>query len=493
MKIDTEALADSKVKVVLTAEPEDVDNVFAKTYSRISQQGRIPGFRPGKAPATLIKRHYGEDLIREMAWSTFLEDVFLPALDESDLQMIFHPEIPKLEDAEDFAEGQAVQIETTVTVHPETKLPDYRSLRLLKSLPEATDEEIDQQLEELRESYAEELEVDRDTVAEGDSVHVAMKVLSPDGEVLEESESQFIADRNSDQPVARKLSGHVIGQVVTDETSISENFEDKRLAGQKVQIEATIASLKERTLPDLDDDFARDLDEELADLEALRGRIREQLEAAKVRASERALRNMAITLVMQAADIDLPPELVANVAASQVESYMQYLQGQGLSTEQSVEALHGEQETVTSEVVDALKLHYVFTTIAEDEDIEISDEEVQAAIPEYAADNNLDEQMLRDAVQVHEETEGRLRSFVLHNRIIQILIDGAEIEEVAWEAYPLRARRHMEQYVEELRGTGPAAKASDKSEAAEGEAAFVPEGDPPVVPEEPVNEQSEED
>ncbi len=478
MKLDTEALPGSKVKVVFTAEVDDMTKVFDKTYDRIRQQGRIPGFRPGKAPNTIIKRHYSEELIRELAWSAFLEDMYLPALQDSDLRLVFHPEIPQLEDAADFAEGQPLQIETVVTVHPQPNLPAYKSLRLIKARPEVTDEEVEEQLQQLRESYADELEVDRDAVAEGDVARVSMKVLGPDAEVIEESASEFIAKRESEQPVARKLTGHVIGQVVTDETTISEDFNDERLAGQKVTIEATIESLKERKLPELDDDFARNVDEQLDSIAALRARIREQREATKRRAAARGLRNTAVMLVMQATAVDLPEELVQNVTASQVDSYMQYLQGRGLSAADSVQAIHTEQDTVQSQVVDGLKLHYIFDAIAENEDIDITDEDVQAAIPQYAEDNSLDEQMVREAAEAHEETESHLRNFVLHNRVVQVLMDNAEIEEVPWEAYPLRARRHAEEYVEELRGITRAAEASDKSDtAASAQASATEPGD----------------
>jgi len=391
----------------------------------------VPGFRPGKAPNAILKRHYNNELIQELAWSAFLEDIYAPALQDSDLNPI--------------------EVETVLTVHPEPDLPDYKALKLIKARTEVTDEEIDEQLEQLRESYADEIEVDRDSVAEGDLVQVAMSIIGPDGEIVEESESQFIADRDSDQPVARKLSGHMIGQVVTDETPIAEDFDDEKLAGQMVTIEATISSLKERKLPELDDNFAADVDKELASLEELRERIADQLANSKRRVAERNLRNMAITTVMQASNIDLPQELIDNVTASQVQSYMQYLQGQGLSAEESVQAMRDDQDTVSGQVIGGLKLHYVFQAIADREEIEITDEDLKAAIPGYAAENDLDEQMVKEAAEVHEEMENHLRNFTTQERIIQILLENAEIEEVPWEAYPLRAKRHMDQYVEELR------------------------------------------
>ncbi len=499
VKLDTEVLPGSKVKVVLTAEAPDVDKVFAKTYDQIRQQGRIPGFRPGKAPTTIIKRHFGAQLIQEMAWSAFLEDLYLPALEESDLRLAFPPEIPELANVESFAEGETVQIETVVTVHPQPKLPDYKSLHLLKARPEVSDEEIEGQLEQLRGAYADEVDVDRDAVAEGDLVSVAMKVLSPDGEVLEESAAEFIANREDDQPVARKLAGHIIGQTVTDEMTISDEFENPELAGQQVSIEATIESIKERQLPALDDDFAREVDEELESLDALRERIRDQLQTGKARAAERALRNMAVTVLTTMTEIDIPTELIDNVTASQVETYLRHLQGQGLSLEDSVASLKGEQDSVVSDVLAGLRLHYIFEAIAEAEDIEITDEDVEAAIPQYAEDNNLDEQMVRDAVHIHEEMENRLRNFARHEKIIQILIDGAEIEEVDWEAYPLRVRRHMEQYLQAPEGAAASGErlvegeATEATEAAQTGPVAPPDTVPSAPPEAEASQESEED
>ncbi len=484
MKLDKEVMPGSRVKVTLTAEGADVDKVFAKAYEQLRSDGKVPGFRPGKAPRAILKRHYSDDIIRELAWSAFLEDIYAPALEDSDLNPIFLPQVPSLEEVDDFAEGRPLEVETVLTVHPEPDLPDYKALKLIKARPEVTDEEIDEQLEQLRESYADEIEVDRESVAEGDLVRVAMSIVGPDGETVQETESEFIADRDSDQPVARKLSGHMIGQVVTDETPIAEDFDDEELAGQTVTIKATIESLKERKLPELDDDFAADVDEELASLEELRARIADQLANSKHRAAGRSLRNMAITMVMQASRIDLPQELIDNVAASQVQSYMQYLQGQGLSAEESIQAMRDDQDTVSNQVVDGLKLRYVFQAIADQEEIEITDEDLEAAIPGYATENDTDEQMVREAAEVHEEMENRLRNFATQERIIQILLENAETEEVPWEAYSLRAKRHMDQYVEELRQPGKPHEASEAEEAQ-----HVTESDSPTETKQPAQEE----
>jgi len=464
VKLDKEVMPGSRVKVTLTAESEDVDRAFAKAYEQLRNAGNVPGFRPGKAPNAILKRHYSQELIRELAWNVFLDDIYAPALEDSDLNPIFPPQVPSLDEVENFAEGQEVAVETVLTVHPEPRLPDYKSLKLIKAGTDVSDEEIDEQLEQLRESYADEIEVERESVAEGDLVQVAMKIIGPDGNIIEQSDSEFIADRDSDQPVARKLSGHMIGQTITDETTIAEDFDDEQLAGQTVTIEATIKSLKERRLPELDDDFAADVDKNLTSLKELRERIADQLAASKRRIAERNLRNMAINVVMQASEIDLPQELIDNVTASQVQSYMQYLQSQGLSPEESLQAVHAEQETVNSQVINGLRLHYVFQAIAEQEEIEITDEDLEAAIPQYAAENDLDEQIVREAAEVHEEMEKRLRNFAMQERVIQILLENAEIEEVPWEAYPLHAKRHIDQYVEELSRSGKPAEASESEE-----------------------------
>ena len=284
--------------------------------------------------------------------------------------------------------------------------------------------------------------------------------------------------------MARKLSGHIIGQTVTDETPVAGDFDDEKLAGQTVTIEATIESIKERTLPELDDDFAAKVDEELESLDELRGRITDQLANTKRGVAERNLRNMATILVMRASEMDLPQELIDNVTASQVQSYMQYLQGQGLSAEESVQAMQGDQDTVSSQVIGGLKLHYVFQAIADQEEIEITGDDLEAAIPRYATENDLDEQMVREAAEIHEEMDNRLRNFATQERIIQILLENAEIEEVPWEAYSLRAKRHMDQYVEDLRRTGKPDEASEEEEMQ-----HVTESDSPTETKQPAQEE----
>lgn len=458
MKIETTELPGSKVELQITAEPADLDQVFNKAYQRLAQQGRVRGFRPGKAPAAVIKRHYPEDVVRQMAWGLFVEDVYLPTIEESGLRPLMQPELPDLDELEDFAEGQTVELKTVLTVHPRPKLPDYKSLKLLKPSIEVPDEEVDQQLQQLQEAYAEEVEVDRDAVAEGDVVRADVQVCRADNdEVIEEATSQFIADREADQPIARKLSGHILGQTVSDETTVSADHDDADLAGQKVIIKATINDIKERRLPELDDEFAAKVDEELPTLDALRDRIRAQLQAGKERSAEQAIGNMAISVVAAATDIDLPEELVNSVTASQVESYMQYLQQEGATTEQALAAVQEDEEGVVSEVTgqatQGLKLHYIFQEIAEAEELELDDDDVQDAISSYAQDNNLDEQMVRQAVGIHEEVEDQVRSYAFRQQVVQVLIDNAEIEEVSWEGFAVRARKYIEEYPDELRLT----------------------------------------
>lgn len=482
MRVDKTELPNSKVELQITAEPEDVDKVFAKAYQRLSQQGQVPGFRPGKAPATLIKRQYGEDVIRQMAWGAFVEDVYLPAIEDTELRLLLQPELPQLEEVADFAEGQTVQLKTVVTVHPRPRMPDYKSLKLLEPSTEVSDEGIDRQLEELREAYAEEVEVEREAVAEGDVVRCQVEVRRADNEeVVEEATSEFVANRDSDQPVARRLAGHILGQSVTDETTVAADHEDSDLAGQKLIIKATIKEIKERQLPELDDEFAAKIDEELEGVAALRQRVREQLQESKKRTAEQAVGNMAVAVLAAATDIDLPEELVNSVTASEVESYMQYLRQEGVSTEQALQAVEDDEGGVVSEATvqaeQGLRLHYIFQEIAETEELEISDDDLQDAVSSYAQDNNLDEQMVKEAMELHEEVEDRVRNYALRQEVIGLLVDNAEIEQVPWEGFAVRARKHIEEYPEELR------KTREDLVAAEAEEQVIAEEESPAADE----------
>ncbi len=479
VKVETNELPGSKVEVQVTADPEDMRNIFAKTYQRLAQQGQVPGFRPGKAPAAVIKRQYPQDVIRRLAWGLFVEDIYVPALENSRLRPLAGPQFPDLDEVENFAEGETVEVKTVLTVHPRPKLPDYKSLKLLRPDTEVSDEDVQQQLEQLREAYAEEIEVDRDSVAEGDVVQAEVQVCRADTEeVIEETTARFIADRDSDQPVARKLSGHMVGQTVTDETTIAEGHADEELAGQTVIVKATIKEIKQRQLPELDDEFAGQVDEELESLEALRDRIREQLTRSREAAGDEAARNMAMNVVAAATDIDLPEELVNSVTADQVESYMQYLQQEGVSTEQTLEAVQQDEEGVVSEAAyraqQGLKLHYIFQEIAELEELEIADEDLDDAVGSYAQDNNLDEQMVRQAIQLHEEVADQVRDYARRHQVMQLLVDNAEIEQVPWDGFAVRMRKHIEEYPEQLRQTR-----KELAEPAEGSAS---DAQPAVAP-----------
>ena len=216
---------------------------------------------------------------------------------------------------------------------------------------------------------------------------------------------------------------------------------------------------------------------------------------------------VAVAVLAAATDLDLPEELVNSITASEVESYMRYLQQEGVSTEQALQAVGDDEGGVVSEAASrteqGLRLHYIFQEIAAAEELEISEDDLPNAVSSYAQDNNLDEQMVREAMELHEEVEDQVRNYALRQKVIGLLVDNAEIEQVPWEGFAVRVRKYIEEYPEELRKTRedlvvaePEEQviAEEESPAAD-EAGPEPQPDPPSgespAPQEDVQEDNE--
>lgn len=449
LKLETQRLPGSRLEIRVQADTEEIDKAFESAFSYLSQEAQIPGFRPGKAPRPVLERRFEADTIRQLAWQRFLERSYLPALEDLTIRPVGQPQMPELDEVEDFQAGEPLEMTNTVVVHPEPQLPDYRSLKLLRPSTEVTEEEVDEHIELLRQAQATRQPVERDQVEAGDVVTAQVQVLDPEsGEVLEKYQADFAASSESENELEQKLIGVQQGESVEYEHNLSEDQEDPKLAGKTVLIKATVEKLEEKILPELDDELAHTIDESLSTVAELREYIRERLQKQFTEAADRTTRSLAMALVERDTEIDLPEELVQSLTNSEINRYMGDLQAEGLSIEEAVEAVSdqesGLRQHAQSSAQQALKRHYIFAAIAEQERLEVTEEDLSQALSDYAQEHGLAEATLQQMVVMQPETEEQFRAQALESKVKDLLVENAEIEEVPREGYPVRVRRLLE-------------------------------------------------
>jgi len=422
--------------LLVQLDEQDVDALFADVYKELSQRGGIRGFRPGKAPRGIIKRNYGAETIRTAAWAGFLQDKLPQILEEADLQVIEHPELPDLEELE-FEEGAEVEFRTILTVRPRAELPEYKGIKVLKPTVQVADEEVEQALEELRDSYAEEVEADRDVVGDGDIVQAAVRVLieGHDSEPEEREQTIEVGSGQYDPPIDEKLKGHLIGQTVTAEKVLPDDYEDENLRGKTVTVEATIKAIKVKQLPELDDEFARQVDaDKYENLAALREGLVEQLTEQKERAARKALEEQVLSELLDSAQVDLPASLLEHLSAQEYARFVQDIEREGLGLQAALDVAETTEEETRGQVArrteQNLKLELIWEALIEAEGLEASDEELEAELIRYAEEGDLDVALVRQAAEVQEQLQDTLRERVLRRKAMDIVLEAAEVEEV---------------------------------------------------------------
>jgi len=439
VRFETTTLEGSRVELSVNLAPEDVNELFDNVYKQLSQRGGIRGFRPGKAPKGLIKRYYGADVIRNAAWMEFVQDKLPRIIEQADLEVIDQPQLPTLDEIE-FEEGSELQLKAIVTVRPRARLHNYKGLKLLRPTVEVSDEEIDNTIQQLRESFAEEREVDRDVVADGDIVEakVRVRIEGREGEPQEQLQKIVVGSGQYDPPIDEKLKGHLVGQTVQAQKVLPDDYEDEALRGKTVTVEATIERIKVKQLPELNDEFAQQVDaDKYQTLEQLREGVRQQIREQKEQAARRALEEQIVEQLLQQAEVDLPPRLVEQVADAEYQRYLQDLQAQGLDLQAALELGEMTQEQLrerlTARAERGLKLELIWEALIEAENLQVSDEELEEELNVYASEGDLDLDLLRQAVQVQEQLQNTLRQRVLRRKAIDVIIDAAQIEEVPAE------------------------------------------------------------
>jgi len=459
----------SQMDLTFQLEAQDVKNTFSKVYSDLAGRGQIPGFRPGKAPAAVIKRRFKPEILTDMFWMQAVEDYVEKELGKEELEVLGDPEFPDFKEIE-VSEDSGLEFTIKVVVRPEPELPDYSGLKLSRLSTEVTDEEVAQALEDMRVDAGKVEPVEgRETVQTGDIVRAQVVVEIKDAEepgqpVEEELE---IGSGRYKPAIDEAMVGKAVGETVELPMDYPEDHDDPDLAGHSGVVRATIESLSTRVLPELDDEFAKSQGE-YEGLEDLRTQLRESLETEAKRRSEQALEQDALAAVVRDTKIDMPERLVEQVANRGMSSFMHDLQEAGLSLEQFQEVAGVSQEQlIVNELARAeagLKVNFTLEALAKAESIEVDEAALSEEVERFATENQLDEDFVVQSLELQEGFREQLEERAKRRLTMAALLAKAETEEVS-------AERYAEIKEEERKAREEAAEAALKAAAEEEEAA----------------------
>jgi trigger factor len=491
LQLQTAKLPGSQLDMTFKLDDSDVRRAFDKVYGELAQQGAIPGFRPGRAPASVIKRRFKPEILRDMFWMKAVETFVEPEMEKEDLHVIGQPDFPDFEQIE-VAEGLPVEFTLKVTVRPEPELPEYKGLKLHRVAVEVTDEQVAAVLEQMRQTAAKEQPVSDRAVQTGDIVATELKItLEGQDEPVHTSSQSFEVGSGRYQPaIDEALIGHSLDESVTLDHAYPEDHEDEELAGQKATLGATIDEIRERLLPELDDEFAK-TQGEYESLEQLQTEVRERLETEATQRSAESLENDALSAVVRDTTIDLPEILIEDLSSRGFASFAEELQSNGMSVAEFAEIANTDAESLRrnermrAEL--ALKVQFVLGAIAEAEGVEVDESALDEEISLFAAEAKVGDDFVRNALDLQDDLKERLEDRATRRLTIQKLIDDAEIEDVTQERYD--EIKEQERQAAREKAEAEAAEAAAAQAAAEAEAAAAAETE--AAPTEEADEAAE--
>ncbi|MGD6853830.1 trigger factor [Bacillus infantis] len=376
---------------------EGLDAAFKKVVATVN----VPGFRKGKMPRGMFEKRFGVESLYQDAIDFLLPEAYASAIDETGIEPVDRPEI----DVEQIEKGKSLIFKATVTVKPEVKLGEYKGLEVEKLETEVTEEDVNNEITSLQERQAELVVKEEGKAENGDTVVMDFEGFV-DGEAFEGGKAEnYSLELGSGQFIPgfeEQLEGTAAGESKDVEVTFPEEYHAAELAGKKAVFKVTVHEIKGKELPELDDEFAKDVDEEVETLDALKEKIRTRLEESKKQESENNLRDTVVEKAADNAEIDLPAVMIDNEVDRMMQEFEQRLQMQGMNLELYFQ-FSGQDESALREQMKEegekrVRINLTLEEIAKAENIEVTDEEVTAELDKMAEMYNMTADAIKQAL-----------------------------------------------------------------------------------------------
>ncbi|MGO2269002.1 MAG: trigger factor [Lactococcus cremoris] len=393
MTVSFEKTSDTKGTLSFSIDQETIKTGLDKAFNKVKANISVPGFRKGKISRQMFNKMYGEEALFEEALNAVLPTAYDAAVKEAAIEPVAQPKI----DVSKMEKGSDWELTAEVVVKPTITLGDYKDLTVeVDATKEVTDEEVETRLTNAQKNLAEL--VVKETAAENGDTVVIDFVGSVDGVEFEGGKgSNHSLELGSGQFIPgfeEQLVGTKSGETVEVKVTFPENYQAEDLAGKEALFVTTVNEVKAKELPELDDELAKDIDEEVETLEELKAKFRKELEESKSEAYDDAVETAAIEAAVANAEIkEIPEEMIHEEVHRAMNEFLGGMQQQGISPEMyfqitgtSEDDLHKQYEADADKRV---RTNLVIEAIAAAESFTTSDEEVKAEIEDLAGQYNM--------------------------------------------------------------------------------------------------------
>lgn len=407
MSVQVEKLEKNMAKLTIEVSSEEFENAIAKAYKKNKNKISMPGFRKGKAPRAMIEKMYGKGIFYEDAANSIIPDAYADAAKESELEIVAQPEI----DVTQIESGKPFIFTATVALKPEVTLGEYKGIEVEKKEVEVTDEEVEAEINKVRESNARMLDIDDRATQDGDTVLIDFDGYV-DGKQFEggkaDDYSLVLGSHSFIDNFEEQLVGKNIGDDVEVNVTFPENYQAEELQGKPAVFKVKIKEIKVKELPELDDDFAQDVSnfDTIAEYkEDLKKKLTENKEEALKREREEAV----IGKIIENAQMDIPEQMVDAQTRQMTQEFAQRFSSQGLSIDQYMQftGLTPQKmiEELKPQALKRIQSRLVLEAVVAAENIETTEEELDKEIENMASMYQMEVDKLKEVIGEEEKKQ----------------------------------------------------------------------------------------
>ncbi|GGI06779.1 trigger factor [Egicoccus halophilus] len=426
MKTSVESLDPVKVKLTVEVEPKRVKQAFDRAARELAKQVSLPGFRPGKAPRRLLEQRFGEGVIAQTAMENSLSDYYVEALRSEEIDAVAQPEV----DVETFDEAEGCTFTATIEVRPSFDPPAHDGISVTFPEWDVDDEDVDEQLEQLRERFAEVDEVER-AAQDGDLATLDLRV-EVEGSELESARVEDALYEIGSQGVTPKLDEELVGKSAGDEFSYEDALPEEypEHGGEQATFFVTVKDVREKTLPELDDDFAQTASG-FDTLDELKRDLRNSLLRRRVEQAQHELRGRILEAYLARVDVPLPPSMVEADKQGRIHQLEHQAERFGIEVDQlfameetSREEFEANAQTQAEETV---KAQLVLDALSSTLELDLQPGDIDQEIVRHAQSNGVSPQEIARVIQ----QQGSLPALVgdiLRRKTIDAIVASAQVE-----------------------------------------------------------------
>lgn len=430
MSLQVEKMEKNMAKLTIEVAAEDLEKAMQNAYQKAKGRISIPGFRKGKAPRKMIEQMYGKGVFLEDAVNALIPEHYSKALAECELEIVSQPTI----DITQAEPGKAFIFTAEVAVKPEVTLGDYKGVEVPKTEITVTDEDVEAELKKEQEKNSRTISVEDRAAQLNDIVTIDFEG-SVDGVPFDggqATEYPLTLGSNTFIPgFEEQLVGAKVGDDVDVKVTFPEEYQAKELAGKEAIFKCAVKKIEAKELPELDDDFAKDVSE-FDTLAEYKEHVKTNLEDKKADEAKRAKEDAAVDKAIENAQMDIPEAMVQLQIEELLNNFISRLQQQGLSIDQYYQFTGSDraamEEQLRPQAMKTIQTRLVLEKVAEVEDIQISDEKVNEEIAKMAEAYKMTAEKLNELMGDYEKEQ--MKKDLAVQEAVTLLADAAKVTEV---------------------------------------------------------------